>query len=99
MLANQRFCVFITEEERGRMVITVMPKTRGLGVLLGDIREMSFVLMDVVVGGAGSVSFEVRERYIDAVGVLNARSVVSTPESVQVPAPIPTPTPTPAPAA
>lgn len=95
MLANQRFCVFITEEERGRIVITVMPKTRGLGVLLGDIREMSFVLMDVVVGGAGSMAFDVRERYIDAVGVLNAMSVVSTPEPVQVPTPTPTPMPRP----
>lgn len=69
MLSNQRFHTFITnakdKDKPGEMVITLLPRVKGAGVLLDKILQLSFQLMDVEVGQAEKVHIKLMERYSD----------------------------------
>lgn len=69
MLSNHRFSAFVGSEDRaGRMRVTLLPRVGAKGVLVGDVRELSFQLLDVAVaaGAQRSVEVKVRERYAGA---------------------------------
>lgn len=66
MLSNHRFTAFVGSQDRaGRMRVTLLPRVGAKGVLVGDVRELSFQLLDVAVaaGAQRSVEVQVRERY------------------------------------
>lgn len=69
MLSNQRFHTFITDAEDkdkpGEMVITLLPRVKGVGVPLDQILQLSFQLMDVELGQVEKVHIELMERYSD----------------------------------
>lgn len=66
MLSNHRFTAFVGSQDRaGRMRVTLLPRVGAKGVLVGEVRELSFQLLDVAVaaGAQRSVEVQVRERY------------------------------------
>lgn len=66
MVSNHRFSAFVGSQDRAGVIrVTLLPRVGANGVLVGEVRELSFQLLDVAVaaGAQRSVEVQVRERY------------------------------------